>query len=118
VSPIRRLSRLSEGIDDDAVPPPRIRLRRPARAPRRGHRDRPPRRPPDEVDVLIVGSGPRACCWPPSCRSTPASTRIIERATGASCSARPTASSRAASRPSRRSASPSASSPRPTTSAG
>lgn len=74
---------------------------------------------PDEVDVLIVGSGPAGMLLAAQMSQFPdVTTRIIERRDGRLVLVRRTASSRAASRRSRRSGSPSASSPRRTTSVG
>ena len=73
---------------------------------------------PDEVDVLIVGTGPAGMLAAAQLSQFPGvTTRIVERRAGpARASARPTASRPAASRPSRPSASPSGSSPRRTAS--
>ena len=72
---------------------------------------------PDEVDVLIVGSGPAGMLLSAQMSQFPGvTTRIIERREGRSSSGRPMASSRAVSRRFRRSGSRSALSRRPTTS--
>ena len=102
-----------EGIDDDAVPSPRLRVRRSPHPARGGHRSRPSGRPPRRDRRAHRRLRPRRHAPGGADVAVPSvTTRLVERGRAGSSSARPTASRRAASRRSRPSASPSASSPR------